>query len=526
MKRPRIAQKSNSRLIESRLPCPDTVNCGSSDGYHLYDDGHGFCFSCSKSFQNQKDIMETPSENVEFVYQEHRGIPKRVYEFYGVLTKLENGVPHSLGFPYGEEAAKIRLLSGPKNQQFSTRGPISAAGLFGKERFDPGSKDSITITEGEYDALAAYEMLRQRSACVSVQSASSAYKNCVDDWEYINSFDKIYLCLDNDAVGQEATKKLAGLFDFRKTYLVKFHKHKDANDYILAKEHDDFEKVWKNAKRYAPDNIISSFKDIEAALEESQEDQIGEYPFPELNEKLYGFHKGEVIVVKAFEGVGKTEFFRALEHHNITTGDHPVGIIHLEEDNGTTVKAIAGYQLGIPAVLPDCGLSKEDILRGYRSAVRDDEGRVHIHSSFDLEDEETFWGNVRFLVSAAGCRTIYLDHITWMATGGDQDEDERRKLDRISQRGKLLAKELGFALFEIAHVNDDGKTRGSRNISKVANTVISLYRDLLAGEDVVSFMIEKARLGGRTGPAGYGYFNRNTGRMEAQPPAAFLPEEV
>lgn len=519
-----LRRSSTSRMVESRLPCPDVVNCGSSDAYALYDDGHGFCFSCSKSFKNEEVKLE--NDNVEFVYMEHRGIPKRVWEFYGVLTKLDNGVPDSVGFPYGEEAAKIRLLHGPKNQQFSTRGPIARAGVFGKDRFDPGSKDSITICEGEPDALAAYEMLRGKSACVSVQSASSAYRDCVTDWEYINSFDRIYLCLDNDKAGQDATKQLAGLFDFRKTYHVKFHKYKDANDYILAKEHDTFEKVWSNAKRFAPDNIISAFKDIEKALEESQEDQVGEYPFPELNDKLYGFHKGEVVVIKAPEGVGKTEFFRAIEHHQIKNGEFPIGIIHLEEDNGTTVKAIAGYELGIPAVLPDCGLSKDDILAAYKRAVKDDEGRVHIHSSFDLEDEETFWGNVRFLVSAAGCRAIFLDHITWLATGEDQNEDERRKLDRISQRGKLLAKELGFTLFEIAHVNDDGKTRGSRNISKVANTVISLHRDLLAGENTVQFMIEKARLGGRTGPAGQGYFNRLTGRLEAEAPAAYLPEEV
>src|SRR5690606_30114060 len=103
-------------------------------------------------------------------------------------------------------------------------------------------------------------------------------------------------------------------------------------------------------------------------------------------------------VVKAQEGVGKTEFFRALEHHALKTTKHPIGIIHLEEDNATTIKAIAGYELGVPAVLPDCGLSREDILEGYKKAVSDDEGRVHIHSSFSVEDEEAFYGSVRFLV--------------------------------------------------------------------------------------------------------------------------------
>src|SRR5690606_38686568 len=137
-------------------------------------------------------------------------------------------------------------------------------------------------------------------------------------------------------------------------------------------------------------------------------------------------------------------------------------------------------------VLPDCGLSREDILSGYRRAVQDTEGRVHIHSSFDIEDEDGFLGNIRFLAGAAKCRFIFLDHISWLATGM-QDDDERKKLDRLSQKLKLLAKELRFCLIEISHVNDDGKTRGSRNITKVANTVIDLSRDVSEGANAVFF---------------------------------------
>ena len=35
-----------------------------------------------------------------------------------------------------------------------------------------------------------------------------------------------------------------------------------------------------------------------------------------------------------------------------------IGILHLEEDNGTTVKSLAGYQRKVPAVLPDSGEPK------------------------------------------------------------------------------------------------------------------------------------------------------------------------
>lgn len=502
---------------KQHVSCP----CGqSTDAYSIDDKGQGFCFSCSKHFFEDKDLEEAndrPPEDGEIVYA-YKGnwsIPERVYEFYGVETKFVNGLPVAEAYPYAGEAFKIRDLTKDKSageNVFRSVGPIADAGVFGRARFDRGSKEAIIICEGEKDALSAYEMMQHKFASVSVQSSSSAKRDCTKDYDFINSFAKIYICMDNDKAGRDALAKLQGLFDFRKVYHVKLDKHKDANEYLTAGEAFDFQGVVRASKRFAPDNIISAFSDISKALDTSQEDRLGDYPFEELNARLFGAYAGEVIVVKAMEGVGKTEFFRAWEHKLLKTTKHSIGIIHLEEDNATTIKAIAGYEMEVPAVLPTCGLSKEDILKGYKKAVRDDEGRLHIHSSFDVEDEEAFLGNIRFLVSAAGCRFIFLDHITWLATGL-ADDDERKKLDRLSQKLKLLAKELRFCLVEISHVNDDGKTRGSRNISKVANTVIMLDRDVKAGSDMMQFTIEKARLGGRSGPAGRAIMNHDKGML-------------
>jgi len=516
-------KRDRTEFINQHIPCP----CGrSSDAFCIRADNSGYCFSCGDNFSARElhGEIEERELNAEVTkdFLSIRGISSRSFKFYKSPVKLVNGDPVEIGFAYGPDAIKVRNLHDKKQQRVV--GEFKDAGLFGQDLFDPGALDSITITEGEYDAIAAYEMLRGRSACVSIKSgAPSAYRDLVDNYDYVNSFNKIYICFDADKAGQDAVKSIQGLFDFRKVYIVNLGKYKDANEYLENSCSDEFEGAWRAAKRFAPDNIISSFSDIEKALDESGEDQLGEYPFPELNTMLYGLHAGEVVVVKAPEGVGKTEFFRAVEYHILKTTDHPIGIIHLEEDNGTTVKAISGYELEIPAVLPDCGLSKQDILSGYKKAVRDDEGRVHIHSSFDVEDEKAFLGNIRFLVSAAGCRFIFLDHISWLATGL-ADDDERKKLDRISQALKLLAKELRFCLVEISHVNDDGKTRGSRNITKVANTVISLDRDLIGGSSAIKIIVEKARLGGRTGPAGYAYFDRNKGKLSHEKPEVLISD--
>lgn len=559
--------KYRGKWTETNIPCP----CGvSSDAFSIDDSGNGFCFrgNCKAPFYSKEklekrgldktdsdgyNILIAPEEKeyiytnsntstsntnriylknnvgentietedvnneVKFDYYGHRGISKKTMEFYDVQTKFVNNEPIECGFILPNKSVQIKKLDRSIIKgRYRVEGEYGSAGLFGKDRFDPGSKESITITEGYHDALAVYDMI-PNTAATSVKSSSTAKSDCVKDWEYINSFQKIYLCLDNDESGYKATREIANLFDFNKVYHVKLQKHKDANEYLENQEVQDFVSTWKAARRFAPDNIISGFSEIAQALKKDTESQIGTYPFKALNGMTYGLHEGEVVVVKAMEGVGKTEFFRAIEHHLLKTTKFNIGIIHLEEDNGTTVKAIAGYELHQPAVLPDCGLSDEDILAAYKKAVKDDEGRIHIYSSFDQEDEQQLLDNIRFLVAAAGCKFVFLDHITWLATGRE-DEDERKKLDRLSQKLKLLAKELRFCLIMISHVNDDGKTRGSRNISKVANTLISLDRDKTSYDTIIRnttmFMLEKVRLGGHTGPAGSAIMDSMTGRLE------------
>ena len=191
----------------------------------------------------------------------------------------------------------------------------------------------------------------------------------------------------------------------------------------------------------------------------------------------------------------------------------PIGIIHLEEDNGTTLRAMAGYFSEKPVLSPELPVSDEEVESILEEIIGEDNNRFVLYSSFDVEDEDVFINNIRFMVASCETKIVFFDHISWLATGSeDKGEDERKKLDRIAQRLKLLAKELGFCLLMISHVNDDGKTRGSRYITKVANTVIFLTRDK-TNEDPIErlkthMIVEKARLiGAKEGPAGYGIYN-------------------
>lgn len=513
---------SKERFLKTGLPCP----CGkSSDAYSLRRDGSGYCFSGQCGGRNfpvngreEREELEEDSTKYEFKPFPHRGISAKVLNKFNVQTKFKESLPVSTGFMYPSGGTKVRSFD---KKEFYAKGTMSAPSLFLKNYFDKGGARAITIVEGEYDALAVAEMLGNETAVVSVRSSSSALADVKNDWEYVNSFDKIVINFDNDEPGQEAAKKVLSLFDFKKTYNLVLDKYKDANAYIwdndrneVRNEAEAYVKAWRGVKRHTPDNIISGNEALRKALKTQREAVIGSYPFAGLQSKLFGIHEGEVIVFKGDEGIGKTEVFRAIENELFKTQKYPIGIIHLEEDNGITLRGIANYYTDIPYNHPESSASDDEIMAVIEKINGKMEDRIFLRSSFDMEDEDAFVGGVRFLVSVCGAKVIFLDHITWLATGED-NQDERKKLDRISQRLKLLAKELKFALIEISHTNDDGKTRGSRNITKVANTVIHLTRDKInpnrAEANKINFLIEKARLpGAKEGPAGYGLYNDET----------------
>jgi len=498
-------------FVKKGLPCP----CGaSSDAYAIDDEGKGFCFSgkCGgKFFRNNKE-EEMDTSKYTFEIYEHRGLKKRTLELYGTRTKFYEGTPIETAFNYPNGSLKIRSLT---EKKFKTVGDMAGTHLFGKNIFDKGSRRVLTITEGEYDAMAVVQMIGDETAAVSVRSSSSAKADCIAEHDYINSFDKIIINFDNDEPGQTAAKKVASLFDFKKVYNLCLQKGKDANGYLQEDLNKEYYEAWRGVRRYTPDNLLSTMGEFAEALKSKREEKLFDYPFETLQRMLFGGHRGEVVVIKAPEGVGKSEFFRAIENNVLKTTKHPIGLIHLEEDNGTTLRAMAGYFAEEPILHPETDSDDEHVLSILKDIVGDAESRFVLHSSFDVEDEDSFMDNVRFMVAACGAEVIFFDHISWLATGsGDKGDDERKRLDRISQRLKLLAKELGFCLIMISHVNDDGLTRGSRNISKVANTVISLMRDKTSTDPLerlkTHILIEKARLiGSKEGPAGYALYDED-----------------
>lgn len=517
----RTSSERKSSLIRSHQPCSD---CGSSDARSDYDDGHSFCFSCNTYFPGDS-VTETNNDDFEYSYQyvPMRGLTAATMEKFGILTKVDpNGTPVAQGYTYPNGAIKIRNLL---KKEFYSKGEMSSATLFGKDKFNGGSAKAITICEGELDSASVFQLLGSKYPVVSVRSASSARKDCAAEFDYLNSFETIYLCFDNDEPGQRACSEVAGLFNFNKVFHVKLDKYKDANEYLVNGAEKEFVSAWWNAKKFLPEGIISSDTEVFEIFKEEKTTSVATYPWATLQELTKGIRYGEVVLLTAMEGVGKTEIFRGLEYHLLQTTEENIGVIHLEEGKRRFYDGVAGYELKT-AAHHDPYLTPEQKLEAYKKAVRRD-NRLHFYTHFGSDDPDVILDSIRFMAGACECKFIFLDHIT-MLVSGTAEGDERRILDYISTKLAQMVEELDFCLFLISHINDDGKTRGSRNISKIADLHVQLDRNLDSSDPIerntTKLLVKKNRFAAQTGPGGLLYFDKDTYLISERPtPSHLLP---
>lgn len=457
---------------------------------------------------NKTDNIEQSNSSYQII--EHRGLSKAVLSRYGIRTLVQDDVPKIDEFQYNG-FTKNRVFDQKKFFIKGTRKP----GVFGKEAFDKNELKEIIITEGEYDAPSAFQMVGVPS--FSVQSAVTAVEDCRADFEYLNRASRIYIAIDADEAGQKVATSVASLFDFNKVFKIDMKKElKDANGYLQANEQDSFRKAFKASKKFVPDGVISSFSEIRDALQEKPTKPVCVFPFSKGEEKLEGLRLGTSVLVSGLEGIGKTELVRAIEYQVLKDTDYNIGIIHLEEPKQDAINCLLSYHVNTPLRREKFDLPIEQKMEAFEDLVKRD-NRVHVYSHFGSNDPDSILGIVRFLGAVCDCKFIFLDHINIIASGLNSEKDERRVLDYLCTHLAFLVEELNICLVFVCHENDDGRPRGSRNMGQVAKVRIRLSRDFEAEDDEernrLYMVVSKNRPTGQTGPIGFAYYNPETGHL-------------
>lgn len=493
----------------------------------MYEDGHSYCFSCGEhqgvksNYEKTTKLRSVPDSFVEL---SERNISKSTATRFGVGRLPDGG--HV--YPYYDKSGihvsnKIRT-GGPKS--FFWEFPEAPSVLFGQNVFPAGSNNSITIVEGECDAMAAYEITGSRFPVVSVKAASTAAKDCAASFEYLNSFDKIVICFDKDEAkvnprtgsvhypGQEAALAVAALFEIGKVYVLTLQKHKDANDYLIAGDGKDYISEWFKAQPYTPSGLKLG-RDMWDEISTPKNYETCPYPWDRLNEKTYGIRLSELVVITAETGIGKTSVLKEIEHYLLRNTDKGIGLLHLEEPNSDTALGLMSITADKPLHLPDVRSEvSTDELRGYFDSTINNE-RVVIWDHFGSNSIHEVLAKIRHM-SNLGCKYVVLDHLSIVVS--DQSGDERKQLDEISTKLKTLCMELNIAVIAVIHQNRQGQIRGTAGVEQLANMVFKLFRETESSDEwrrnVTKVMVQKNRFSGKTGPGVYLWYNDVTGRLQ------------
>ena len=446
-------------------------SCGTDHGLVVFDDGNAYCFACNKYMpsyltgddlskavrigkKRQKEDINEPRTYPE-VEEAYRGIFPQYYREYGVkhsVSEADGVTPTAMYFPY-EGGWKVRLR---EEKRMWSIGGFSEE-LFGLATAIKSGSKRLFITEGEYDAIALYQILVEasrgtqwadrRPAVVSLPNgAGAAVKAILANQKLI--MDKgweVVLVFDQDEAGRKAVEEVLKILP---EALVAQLPCKDANEGLEKGMSKAVQAavLWQ-AKAPKNSRIICARDLREAALK--QPEYGAPYPWEWLTKKTRGIRMGETIYLGAGQKQGKSEFVNALAAHMMKELGWNVFLCKPEEANSKTYKMVAGKIEGHFFHDPTRPFDREAFDRA--SEVLDK--HLYMLDLYQHVGWESLKADIRSAVKQCGCKAVFIDPITNL-TNGMESSTANVKLQEIAQELSAMAKDLDCVIFIFCHLRN------------------------------------------------------------------------
>ena len=370
---------------------------------------------------------------------------------------------------------------------------------------------TLVITEGEMDAMSIYEAQPNYYAVVSVPNGAAAAKKAIQkNYEYVTTFDKVILCMDDDEAGRKAAEEAAGVLPPGKAFIGFLGDYKDASDALQAGDTQAIRDLLSfNHQQYKPDGIVEA-KNLLDVITTPSPPSDHDYPFQGLQSKLHGIRFGELVTITAGSGIGKSSFCRDLCTHLLNKGER-VGYVALEESNRRTALGLMSAAVGRSLHLGEH--THEELTAAFDATMAN--WNLYLFDGFGSYDPDVIYNRIEYLASGLDCRIIFLDHLSILLSG--LDGDERRMIDTTMTKLRSLVERTGIALFLVSHLKRTssdqnheegarvtlGQLRGSAAIAQLSDACIGLERDQQSNKagGSTTVRILKNRYSGETGVA-------------------------
>lgn len=505
------------------IPCEA---CGSSDANSLFDDDSQYCFACETYVGSEgshaRSVTKADSKFAKGSYRDipNRGLLEKTCRIYGYQVGDGCHIANYRGSDGQIVAQKIRR----PNKEFSIVGDAKVMGLYGQHLFSPGK--SVVITEGEIDSLSVAQAFDCKWPVVSLPTgAPSAVKAIKGAYEWLVQFEKIVLCFDMDEPGQKAAQEVAELLPPGKAWIMRLDL-KDANEVIVKHGTAPIVKSYWNAQVWRPDGIISG-SDITRELLQKAAVRGYSLPYTKLDKMLSGAREGELMLLTAGSGIGKSTMAREIGYHLHQKHGLIIGNIYLEEGVEKTAQGYVAIHnnISLGRLRANPGLLDDDCWdRSIQTVV----SGQYFYDHFGSMESGRLLAKMRYMRQVLKVNFIILDHLSIVISGQtSSSEGERRDIDMLMTNLRMLIEETGVGVIAIVHLNSpEGKAheeggrvtlkhlRGSGSLKQLSDVVIALERDQQGDEcNESTIRVLKSREHGIVGQADTLEYNETTGRL-------------
>lgn len=471
-------------------------NCGSKAGLQVFEDEGkytGYCFACRtyvpdpygdgvppvfqpRTQEQRAYELAEITETYQTLDLPTRKLKAETLAYFGVKVGVseEDGVTvNSVFFPYGNErgltAYKFRDLVDKKHMWCI--GSFKEAKMFGWGRAIRSGQRTLYITEGEFDAMALYQILKDGNrnsdyaadnpAVVSLKSgASSAVRDVLAVLPEIRKhFQDVVLVFDTDAPGVDAAQQVSRVFPEASVATLPC---KDANDCLVqgASKACKAAVLFRHAKAKNTRLVYGS-----SLAEAAREPPVMglSWPWKKLTEMTRGIRRGETLYFGAGVKMGKSELVNAIACHLITHHHKKVFLIKPEEAMPKSYKMLVGKAAGRVFHDPSVVFNQEawdvaEPLIGDNAIFCD----VYQFVSWDQLKED-----IRYAVVHDGVQDVMIDPITCLTNqmGSAQANEE---LVRLTAELSAMAKDHDFTAYLFCHLKappDVPHERGGKILS-------------------------------------------------------------
>jgi hypothetical protein len=407
-----------------------------------------------------------------YPYREYtpRRLSKETMEFFGVRTAVsqENGQPAEHWYPYLDPEGQT--LTGYKCRMLpKTFRAIGKIGAFFGQHLAYG-KNFIIVVEGEADCLAGYEMMKKLkperkpynivSLPTGANEEGTLDKIVRSQLEWLSSFKKVVLVLDNDNPGKATANALADYLCSSTEVVIATLPLKDTAAMWEAGREAEWGQAINNAKKYVSEQIVlgtdTPLQELMVPLRRGIT-----FPFiPRTSHRLRGFRTKELNTILAPPKVGKSSLCRQMVYHILANTDENVGGFFLEETVQKTKQAVIAMHVGMALnefrENPERA-NKKKVEEAYELLLP----RLHLftHKNQTIEDDKML-RKVEFLVKSQGCKRVVLDHASFIL-GTRETRDERREIDQLLTKLARHVEDEDYTMFMVAHIK-----RGAREQSR------------------------------------------------------------